>query len=433
LKRPFLLPGLWIFVLLVPLSAADGPVTRAEKAGLTAVARAWASLASWCKTNKVRAEGLAAADAGLRACPGDKKLTGLREDLAALPDEEADEEKKKKYGRERDKACKKIAGTYLKLFAVRPPKDVPARFYGYMVRTVELRPTDKKTWSAYLAAFSKLAAKKEWEGVGALAAGAARVGAPKAVAARFLSLLAKAAQDRPIRLGASAHDMEYFLSLPKGWSPRKKHHLLVTCEGAGSNFLGNHRGFVKRRGDLPLVIITPCTFSTTNALVHKKYNYPRELVDKYQSGPRITFDEEGILCAVRDVTGKFHCFEKFFITGFSGGGNPTYLFVFKHPDKLAGAVPCCANFSGQGLRSAKPPSQGLDMPIHILTGAKDPHREWTHGKVGSPGIEPQTDAAEKLLKERGYTDVRRTMVPGVGHSALPGKVIEFIAEQIKKK
>ena len=43
---------------------------------------------------------------------------------------------------------------------------------------------------------------------------------------------------------------------------------------------------------------------------------------------------------------------------------------------------------------------------------------------GVPGIEPQTDWAAECLKELGYPNVKRTMIPGMGHSAAYEHVIE---------
>ncbi len=42
------------------------------------------------------------------------------------------------------------------------------------------------------------------------------------------------------------------------------------------------------------------------------------------------------------------------------------------------------------------------------------------------------DWAEKAFKDNGYKNVKRTMLPGVGHSALPRKVWEFVDEVMGK-
>ena len=47
-------------------------------------------------------------------------------------------------------------------------------------------------------------------------------------------------------------------------------------------------------------------------------------------------------------------------------------------------------------------------------------------------IEPQTDHAQKTLRDKGYTNVTRKMLPGVRHSSLPAKVWE-VADELAGK
>ena len=71
------------------------------------------------------------------------------------------------------------------------------------------------------------------------------------------------------------------------------------------------------------------------------------------------------------------------------------------------------------------------LPIHVITGGRDPHREWTHGKQGSPGIEPQTDAAMAALKRAGLTRVKRTLIPELAHSPARKQVLDFFEPYLR--
>jgi hypothetical protein len=62
-----------------------------------------------------------------------------------------------------------------------------------------------------------------------------------------------------------------------------------------------------------------------------------------------------------------------------------------------------------------------------VTGADDPHRDFTFGNKAMPGIEPQTDAAVELLQRRGYESVMRRMLPGVGHDPAPRHVLDALS------
>ena len=119
------------------------------------------------------------------------------------------------------------------------------------------------------------------------------------------------------------------------------------------------------------------------------------------------------------------------ITGFSGGGNLTYCFTMLHPDRVLFAAPACGNFNPGMARGAEP-IEGGGPPIHILTGEADPHRDFTHGNKNSPGIEPQSNWAEAKLKELGFTNVRRSMLPGVKHSSCARQVYEFADEVMSR-
>ena len=119
---------------------------------------------------------------------------------------------------------------------------------------------------------------------------------------------------------------------------------------------------------------------------------------------------------------------KFASTVFSGGGNLTDGITLLHPERIRFAMPACANCSGHGANDAGTPNDD-GPPIYIYTGEQDPHRTWTHGKVGGvPGIEPQTDRAVAVLKDKGFTNVKREMLPGVKHSSLAAKVWETADE-----
>src|SRR5262249_12834933 len=75
--------------------------------------------------------------------------------------------------------------------------------------------------------------------------------------------------DDPIALkSASSHPIKYYCSLPKGYqrAKDKRWPVLVCVEGAGCNFRDMAETFVQARGDLPVLVVVPCTFSNTNRI-----------------------------------------------------------------------------------------------------------------------------------------------------------------------
>ena len=207
--------------------------------------------------------------------------------------------------------------------------------------------------------------------------------------------------------------------------------VLVSVEGAGSNFSGNAKQFQSARGSRSFITISPHAMSCTNQVNPKKYPaYSQALIDEWNS-KRTAFDVPGLLALLDFLRDHFNASSKIAITGFSGGGNLCYGFLLRHPDRVFCAAPACANFN-PGLASGASKVEDGGPPVHILTGEKDPHRHLTHGK-NPPGIEEQTDWAEKALEDHGFTNVKRTMLDGVGHSSCPRQVWGFVDEVLEGK
>jgi len=221
-----------------------------------------------------------------------------------------------------------------------------------------------------------------------------------------------------------------YLSLPKGWKKGSRFPVLVTVEGAGSGFLGRARNAAQTRGSRDFLVLAPCSLSNTNELDPAKYPwYAKERLEEWNRD-RITFDVEGLVALLQLLGERYGADERFAITGFSGGGNLCYAMTVLHPQRVIVSAPACANFSGLGFSKAAP-VEGGGPPVRIMTGAEDPHRDFTFGRKDSPGIEPQTDRALAALEQLGFKDVTRTMLKGVGHSPLAAEVWERIDEALR--
>jgi len=193
-------------------------------------------------------------------------------------------------------------------------------------------------------------------------------------------------------------------------------------DGAGCGFEGSCKGYVGQRGDLPFIIIAPCTFANTNGLEKAKYPwYPQELLDEVDKNGRLKWDDEGLLIVLEDLKKDYKAEEKFFITGFSGGGNLTWWNIFTRPERLVAGFPACANFF---RRPDQEPAAGKDVPVIAFQGDKDQYLDM---------LNQQWTMAEKLLKEWGYTTFSRTPIPGAGHSPCTKEVTDKIREFLKGK
>jgi hypothetical protein len=376
----FLLAGL-AGLAASPLGA-DARLDRAEEKGRAKVAKVWLDLARHLEQRGLRSP---AGDALARARELDPTLEDLDAvagRIAALPEGgEPDEAAAKRIAKARADAAK----AYDQLAKVFADEGSDPRGTRYLLAAVALDPSKAR-----------------------------------------IQHLASLAQAAPILFQAPDHPMVVLLSLPKGWRAGKPWPALVSVEGAGANFAGNSKTFLSARGSRDWITISPHALSCTNELDPAKYPaYPPALLNEWNAR-RAEFDVAGLLAVLDHATALFGAEDKVAITGFSGGGNLCYGFTLRHPDRVRLAAPACANFN-PGLAQGAPRVEDGGPPVHVMTGENDPHRHLTHGR-SPPGIEEQTDWAMKAFEERGFTRVKRTMLPGVGHSALPREVWAFVDE-----
>lgn len=386
-----------------------------------ATAQAMADLAEWCGQRKLRVEARAWCDEALLLFPDQPKAKALRPKVDG--DNEADDAAVKEYAKKLEASAKKFAKGYRELAIVKHPAQDDARFDGYLIRAYELdsKGTDPIFQAEWRAAYQK----KDLERVHRLLSSAEKVKPDEKNAKVLREVEYKLAETKPILRTAKGHPIQYYLALPKNWTPDKTWPILVTVEGAGCNWLGNCNAFLGARGDRPFILVTPLTFCNTNKLDKGKYpGYPQDLLDEVDKSGRLPWDEAGLLAILEDVRKDFHGQEKFFITGFSGGGNLTWRMIFGHPEKLAGAAPACANFYMTGAISQAPERE--TVPVRAFQGDKDEYLN------GNPNLNAQWETAKKYCDENGYQNVTRTMLPGVGHSACVNEVLKAFDELLKK-
>ena len=200
---------------------------------------------------------------------------------------------------------------------------------------------------------------------------------------------------------AEGSDVKYYLALPTGWTPKSTWPIVVTLDGAGHNFQGNHKGFIGARGKLPFILITPCVSSNGND--------PADL--------------KAVLAIVQEIQKPANGQPKFFVTGFSAGGHVMWQLVFMHPELLAGAASAAGNFRNRGIDGISKAPERVQLPIHEFLGEKDGIRV---------ALSQQWQDALKLAHENGYENLTLTNVPEAQHQAFAGKVIEFFASLLPK-
>jgi dienelactone hydrolase len=140
------------------------------------------------------------------------------------------------------------------------------------------------------------------------------------------------------------------------------------------------------------------------------------------SGNAIAFDHKGITKLLEDLENLFGADrERFFITGFSGGGTYAYFATMRDIGRWRASAPRNPNYYPQnwaGGHMKQLPKSEIYLPVHIFTSEKDEYKECIRDpKV--PGIEPQTKNACAALNGMHFACVLRTEVPGVTHNESP--------------
>jgi predicted esterase len=199
-------------------------------------------------------------------------------------------------------------------------------------------------------------------------------------------------EPKPLLKTAKRVPVQYYLSLPHGWTADKAWPIVVTINGVGGDCLGNCTDFVEARKDRPYIIVTPCVYSNGN-------------------DPQ---DKEAVIAIAREVQQEYHGEQHFFLTGFSAGGHVTWQIIFGHPELLAGAVLSSGNFVGRGIAAISQAPERVHLPIHGIVGEHD-----------YPGYAQQRANGQQVARNNGYQDLSVEDVPGGGHYSYPDQVLAF--------
>lgn len=401
-----------------PPKETPPPATR-ESEFRKAIGAAWEGLAAFCVKWKLKDEALLAADEALAADPSNAKAKAAK-DAAEKVGTGALDSARKEYAKKLE-ATRKQAGGLWRQIAQDPvvAKDAAARDAAWG-RALELDPKGSQALhQAELAAAMKA---QDWKRAGLLLEQEEKALPPDPARAKLVrELQAKASLTEPLLLKASTHEMRYFLSLPPGWTPDKTWPVLVACEGSGSSYRDQCARFAGYRKDVPVIVLTPCTFSNAGGPREGKHPwYSAEMKKEWAGKNTMDFDDPGLMAALADVRREWNAEEKFFIAGYSGGGIICWWEAFHRPAELRGAFPACANYGG-GNRN--PGEGGRDLPIRAFQGEKDGHLEMLTGSW---------NAAVEDLKTAGFTNYTRTMLPEVGHTACHEPIFREIDAILKK-
>src|SRR5690349_14356645 len=95
---------------------------------------------------------------------------------------------------------------------------------------------------------------------------------------------------------ASDHPMQYYISLPAGWSINKKWPVVIVLEAAEKQYKANAERFMNVRGQMPFIIVAP--IHTNNGNQGRRdpalFPYSTETWDYIDKVGDCQFNDEGI-------------------------------------------------------------------------------------------------------------------------------------------
>src|SRR5262249_11470088 len=102
---------------------------------------------------------------------------------------------------------------------------------------------------------------------------------------------------------ASTHAMQYYVSLPEGWTIQKKWPVVVIIESANRQFLQTITAFVQARMQAPFILVAPLV--VTNGGPHYRdvptYHYTEAVWKRIESEGPFKFDSEGLAAVMKDM------------------------------------------------------------------------------------------------------------------------------------
>jgi hypothetical protein len=236
------------------------------------------------------------------------------------------------------------------------------------------------------------------------------------------------ASDSPELKTASTHPVQYYLSLPEGWTATKKWPVVVVIDSADREFLQAANSFAQARQHRPFIVVTPLVVTNGGAGYRSvpTYHYSNAVWDRIQEAGPFKFDMDGIDAIMQDVVKQYGGEDKYFITGLEAAGHTIWGIVFNRPEVLRGAAIVCPNYLGRWVDEAHISSaaERARLPVRNFVGTKD--------QICSPGqpIYTQMQRAVSIAKAHGYGNVTITTVEGKGHERLAEEVLAYFSSLI---
>lgn len=221
-----------------------------------------------------------------------------------------------------------------------------------------------------------------------------------------------------LHLTVEKYHRPWSLYVPSSYNPRVSWPLVISSHGlngSGKGEIGAWVGLAKEHGFL---VACPDMCSATEG------RPPATEMSKWD-------EDDAVLMEIVDtIRAHFRVNPRaVMITGFSGGGNPSYYSGLRHPDVFTHICTRGGNFAPFQLpKDEKVLEEGKkNLVIYIFYGDHD--HPLILGQNGEPG---QAVQAYEALKAAGYEHLTIEKVEGMKHESRPGKAADWFGAFLKE-
>lgn len=197
----------------------------------------------------------------------------------------------------------------------------------------------------------------------------------------------------------------FYLFVPDTYRADRPAPLIVSCHGTPPFDVARHhiREWKKLAETHNCIVVAPELVATDGIL---------------GDGPLVGMQaSERYILSVISLLGYRYNIDRanIMITGFSGGGFPTYWVGLRHPDVFSVIAARNCNFSRANLEGWYPP-EAVQTKVLVYYGQNDPH-----------AIVAQSKVAIEYLRRCGFS-VATAVLPGAGHERHPEVAMKFFRE-----
>lgn len=232
---------------------------------------------------------------------------------------------------------------------------------------------------------------------------------------------------------ASAHPMQYYVSLPDGWTREKQWPIVVVIESSDKEYKENALRFVRARKKMPFIIVAP--YNLNNSRYGRRdpavFPYSSATWDYIDKVGDCRFNMDGLTQVVKDVQSQYNGDEKYYLTGFEAGAHTVWQMAFQHPERLKAVATVAGNYNRNSCMTDPASFSGdisrVVLPITGFTAGLD---TFFGPKAGNYN---QWKAAEKAALDHGFKNVSEYIVPGKGHEPLPNEVMNYFYELLTEE